>query len=117
MKFVFGLALILMVFEAATLGSILMNHGMVGVHPACLAASVTGSSSCLESNILPGFIAGTLIITLLLLLLAVLYILLEGTAPSGELIGRINETETFFNSSSAGLLKYLTFHENSPSFA
>ncbi len=120
MKFTLGIALALMIFAAIIFGSFLMNHAMTGGHSACLTADVTGSGSCIQSNIMPGFVIGISVISFFLLLFAAIGSFLGSSQWNNRKRGFIKpgrEEEISSNSAQLNLLAYLAFHENSPSFA
>ena len=120
MRFALGIALTLMIFGAIIFGSFLMNHAMTGGHSGCLTADITGSSSCIQSNIMPGFVIGASIISLFLFLFAAIGSF-SGSArwhdPKKGFAGHRRDEETPLNAVQPDLLAYLAFHENSPSFA
>lgn len=119
MKSVLVVTLVFAVLGAAVFGSFLMNHGGGEGHSLCLAAEVSGSNTCLESNILPGSVVNVLAVPFLLLLAA--FLLTVGAPgerkPKKPFIGCRREGESFFNPLPLDLLEYLAFHELSPSFA
>ncbi len=119
MKSVLGIGLIFFIFGPAVFGSLLMNHGMETNHSGCLAADMTGSGSCLQSNILPSSMVNVFIMPLLLLIFTVLAFLGYASRKpkvSERLIAYRRAIDLSLNSSRSNMMKYLSFHENSPSF-
>lgn len=120
MKFVIGIGLIALVLGAATVGYMLMNHGMSAGHSECVTAGITGSGSCFEGNVLPNSVVTAFAVSFLLLIFAA-FAIEKGASPecktSERLVEYRKEISNFFNSARLNLVTYLAFHELSPSFA
>lgn len=120
MRFAIGMGLILLVLGTATIGYMLMDHGMSADHARCVTADITGSGSCFQGNVLPDSVVTAFAVSFLLLVLGT-FAIGENSSPERRAAERFveyrKEISNFFNSARLNLIAYLAFHELSPSFA